>query len=132
MQRLIVLLGLTPIEKTQLANDLAVHLQQRGHTVRRVVPPSMAEDPAWLDEITQAAETVLIWNTPAETDLDQLATQLLSVEAHGVQPLTIALIDTRTCECFPALEEQLEQTADLTLRLPFDIEETLWSISAQL
>ena len=33
----------------------------------------------------------------------------------------IALIDNRTCDCFPHLRELLEATADLTLHAPFNI-----------
>ncbi len=132
MRHLIVLIGLAVIEKAQLARDLSDELQSQGHTVRIMDSSSTADDARLPDESRRAEESVLIWNTPAETDIDQLASRLITLEADGIRPLTIALLDNRTCECFPTVQDQLEQTADLTFHLPFELRDVLWSISTQL
>ncbi len=45
--------------------------------------------------------------------------------SHSVDVRILALVDDRTCDCFPHLRALLEDHADLTLRYPFAIEEAL-------
>jgi hypothetical protein len=134
MQKLIILIGLASVEKAQLARDLSVYLQGKGYSTRQLD----RDVDEFADSYTQTAtksstsEQIIIWNTPDDMEMDRLADVLPDVEAAGIEPFTVALLDTRTCDCFPTLREEMEQTADLTLFLPFELKEALWSISAQL
>ena len=58
-----------------------------------------------------------------ETIIDAL--DILQAAQPDSSSKLIALIDNRTCDCFPHLREMLEATADLTLRAPFSINEAL-------
>jgi hypothetical protein len=37
----------------------------------------------------------------------------------------LALIDLRTCDCFPTMRERLEAYADTVVMLPYNLEEVL-------
>lgn len=132
MQKWIALIGLNGTGKAQLAHDLSVYLHEQGYTTRRFDGTVARFEEAQMPPIIPTSDDILIWNTPAETDVEHLAALMVEVEAQSIQPLTIALLDTRTCDCFPTLREEMEQTADLTFWLPFDLKEALWKVSTAL
>jgi hypothetical protein len=132
MQKLITLVGLNTVAKAQLMRDLSAHFQEQGLTTQQFDGSVTRFADTNIQTSVKSDDQITIWNTPQNTEMERLSSVLLDQEAQGVQPLTIALLDTRTCDCFPTLREEMEQTADLTLSLPFDLKEALWKVSEQL
>jgi len=56
--------------------------------------------------------------------LDRLHEQHPTLEMH-----TIALIDLRTCDCFPNVREVLERHADTVIMLPYDLSEVVEALA---
>ena len=138
--RLIVLTGLVITEKQQLAVDLARHYQDQGEqavVLDNGVGITSADDVAihplksdldpLADKIAQlAADVVILAAHPGTSPQDLFATlDTLSVQQPDLQVRTLALIDTRTCDCFPHLREELEMHADVILNVPFSLDDAL-------
>jgi hypothetical protein len=143
--KLLVLAGLGAIEKMQLAVDLAQHWTDAGQSV--TVIDNIARlriDPVWLStetllrydgdivpmlpdfmaHITAAITLVALSENTAPDDLfvalDRLKEMRPNLAIH-----TVALLDLRTCDCFPALRETFEQYADAVLHAPFAVTDVL-------
>ena len=139
--QLLLLTGLVTVEKIDLTRQLAAHFAATGERV------------AVLDNISRlhidpndlpAAVSYQRINRPLDftADLSHLGadrvllalsetaepnhtfTALLDLPS-GVDVTTLALIDTRTCDCFPAMRATLEDYADLTVNLPYVIEDVI-------
>jgi hypothetical protein len=132
MQKLVVLIGLNTLAKAQLARDLSVYFQEQGYVTSQTDSALKPFADVYTQTPGKASEQIMIWATPENTEMERLVDILADVKWSGIEPLTIALLDTHTCDCFPRLREEMEATADLTLSMPFDTQEALWSISAQL
>jgi hypothetical protein len=102
--QLIVLTGLAVVEKQQLAQELASHFSA-------VIVDNLTALPS-------AAET-MIFVAPAQISPDDLYA-LLDTLPPGCEVLTVAVIDTRTCDCFPNLRNTLEQNADVVVNVGDD------------
>jgi len=136
-----LLTGLVSVEKIDLTIALARHFTAQGEQVTVIDNISrLAMDAATLpagvayqrinrllDFRTDLAEInadrVLIALSETAPP-DQTFTALLDLPTH-VQVQSLALIDTRTCDCFPAIRERLEAYADLTVAIPFDVQEVI-------
>ncbi|MAS36481.1 MAG: hypothetical protein CL610_20930 [Anaerolineaceae bacterium] len=136
--RLIVLAGLVSVEKTELAVMLAQYFVRRGQTVtlidnvsRTPMPPVEAvqqvrieDDPApvLLSTLENLTSDVVIFAASETVPPDVLFLLLDDVQqqlpALAVQ--TLALIDTRTCDCFPQFRVSLESYADGVINLPVE------------
>lgn len=118
--QLIALTGL--VNKRDVAERLAQALTHTGKTVTQV------ESSADLAAVVAAANTDVVLLSVAET-MHPDALMLLLDGLHDVRPdldiRQIALIDDRTCDCFPHVRELLEDYADMTLRYPYPVEEAL-------
>ena len=137
--KLIVLTGLVSIEKIQLAGELAqafphariidnvarlaMNSEAFAQPIERITGDILPELPVLLAE--QHEFTILA--VSEETNPHALFDTLEKIGA--MQPeleiITIALIDLRTCDCFPHLREALEQAADKSLLLPYNLSEVL-------
>ena len=140
--QLIVLTGLVITEKQQLACDLARHYQAQGEravVLDNGVGIASADDlrveplKGDLDQLAEkvaqlAAEVVVLAAHPGTSPQVLFATlDALSVQQPDLQVRTLVLIDTRTCDCFPHLREELEMHADVFLNVPFSLDDALKS-----
>jgi hypothetical protein len=140
---LIVFAGLASFEKAHLVAEVAESLAADGSdvviidnsdrhwpaatqdfdTIRMTGPLSagMFEAIARVD-----AEYVLLIVAESTTP-DALIDAVEMIRDHRISVYVrlLALVDDRTCDCFPALREQLEANADVTLRSPYRLEEAL-------
>lgn len=134
--RLIVLAGLVSVEKTELAARLAGHYTQAGLSVTLLDNGSrlpaqihgalrVGDLRAELLPLLQAVTSEVVILAASETLLPDDLFVLLSdmkQQLSGLTVQTIALIDTRTCDCFPQFRLSLEAEADVVIHLP-----ALWS-----
>lgn len=146
--KLIVLCGLVSVEKISLALHLSQALAQAGWRVtlldniaRLAISTEEAAVPLvrvsgdilpQLPALLRSDDSdVVIFTASEELTPDALFVALADLQAQldNLQVQTIAMIDLRTCDCFPHLREQFEQNADLVLHMPFVVEEVLQHVS---
>jgi hypothetical protein len=102
--------GLASVELIRLDGDLRDHLVEVVESMTSDVVLLAVSETARLDDLF-----VL---------LNDLRDQLPEVAVQ-----TLALIDTRTCDCFPQLREQLEDYADVVVNLPVGADEVMEYLS---
>lgn len=149
--QLIVLTGLVVVEKATLALELAQYHHHEGrttHIIDNMVRLPIAAEHATGDDITITrlqgdlthylhdaldhidAHTVIL--AVAETaHPDALFTLLDDVQYRrdDVQHMrTLALVDTRTCDCFPHVRDALETYADAVIMLPSTFDEVIGAL----
>lgn len=141
--KLIVLTGLVVIEKMQLAKELARHFEKQGKNVLildNIARLAMKHDNSHVaiqrivGDITVALKDTL-HNLDADIALLAVSEQVYPdnlfatlddlSDTLGIKILTLALIDLRTCDCFPTVRETLEQYADVSILLPYKMDEVL-------
>ncbi|RMF76865.1 MAG: hypothetical protein D6737_19385 [Chloroflexi bacterium] len=142
--KLFVLTGLVSIEKAQFAVDLARQTTRHYTTVAIIDNLSRASitqkfycgdiiritgdlSHNLADTILKTGAEVIVLAASETLRPDELLLTLDRVRDDMPQLAVqiIALIDDRTCECFPVVQEQLEQYADMTVRAPFDAHSVL-------
>lgn len=146
---MIVFTGLVVVEKQQLALDLAQHALEQGqrvaiidHMAYRRFPEEALPHVAYyrlegelddqllplLDAIDADRVFLLVSET---TPPDVLFAQLDALQANRpiVEVQTLALINTRTCDCFPHLREQLEMYADVVVNMPVQLADVLRQVT---
>ncbi|MDQ7026893.1 MAG: hypothetical protein Q9P44_15195 [Anaerolineae bacterium] len=140
--RLIVLTGLATIEKGALASDLADYFLQHGETVMVVdnitrqpiknlsVPPYRITGDIvtqLTDVLSTIASDIVLLAISEQVHPDKLwiALDNLTTQFDTIEIQTLALIDTRTCDCFPNVRESLESYADTVVMLPYNLDEVL-------
>ncbi|MCU0512139.1 MAG: hypothetical protein MUE40_06160 [Anaerolineae bacterium] len=138
---LVVLTGLVSIEKRDLALALAQSCLADGHRValidniaRLPVDPELTAGATLLrlqGDVTQylattlehvAADVVIL--AASETAHPEALFSALAALAEarpGLRVRTAALIDLRTCDCFPNVRQVLERYADVIVNLPCDV-----------
>jgi hypothetical protein len=139
--KLIILAGLVAIEKHDLAAELAAHYTQAGQCVtvidnveRLALQPdqlgygelvrlrgdALTQLPALLET---SEEDVLILTLSENVAPEQvyLMREYLNTQYAALDVHTVALIDLRTCDCFPQTRLEYEQTADIVVMLPYDL-----------
>jgi hypothetical protein len=136
--RVIVLAGLVSVEKIELAAVLAKRLIDAGQTVtvidhqsrmplhdvrfdgtlRARIDGDLQDGllPALTDAVSDAV-LLLVSETVPPDDLFTLLDDARRA-APALDVYTLALIDTRTCDCFPEFRVTLEAYADEVVRLP--------------
>jgi hypothetical protein len=141
---LIVLMGLMSIEKAELAALLANHVTASGRSaviidgvqrmnvdrewvalarlVRLGTDGGLAGLPAL---VSASSEEVAILAAPETAPPDAVFAALAALDRPGLTITTAALIDLRTCDCFPHLREELESSADVTVELPYALPDVL-------
>jgi hypothetical protein len=146
--KVIVMAGLVTVEKIELASELATAFKKQVQSV--VILDNIARlaiDQANFDvpvrriagDITIQLKDVL-YNLDADIVLLALSEQVhpddlfiaidsLSDTIREIDVRTLALIDVRTCDCFPHLRESLEQNADVSIHLPYKLDEVLTHVS---
>jgi hypothetical protein len=142
--KLIVLMGLMSIEKAELAALLANHVTgdgrsavifdgvQRLHIDRewvaaaRLVRLDTNHGLAGLPALVSASrEDVAILAAPETAPPDAVFAALVALDRPDLTITTAALIDLRTCDCFPHLREELESSTDVTLEIPYVLPDVL-------
>lgn len=143
---LIALLGLVSVEKAELAAQIANHVTDSGR--RAVVFDGGARlrvDSEWMaaarlvrlgtdglaqlpDLLAASAEDVAILAAPETAPTDAVFAALAALDRPGLTLTTAALIDLRTCDCFPNLREELEANADVTLAIPYAVPDALGAL----
>jgi hypothetical protein len=137
--RLIVLVGLVSVEKIQLTIELAKHFTSKRKTVTIVDNVSRlhieADAPLYRIEALSELNTVLrtikeqiILFAVSETVSPEMLLDTLD-ELTGIKITTLAMIDTRTCECFPNLRVAFEDYADVVVNVPYELSEVVWGLS---
>lgn len=140
-RELIALAGLTPVEKRQLALDLAAHHEAVGRSCaildsgqRLPVADQTSEfvvralpDPADLSATANALDAdCILWISSEQLSPDGLLLALDELSSDpGWKVRSVALIDTRTCDCFPQVRHALEAAADTVIMLPCTLDEVL-------
>jgi len=139
--QLIVLTGLVSIEKAQVAAQLARQYREQEQRVIVVdniarvpmdveafeTPPTRITGriscllPQVLDHTSADVAIIAASETDSPDDLFVALDGLRDTHPH-IHVKTIALIDTRTCDCFPQLRERYEMYADQVLNLPLEQE----------
>ena len=140
--KLFVLTGLVAVEKGHLAVELAQHFSQQEWsvivldnieriplntpevTVKRVEGDIL---PFLTDIVAEIDQDVVVLAVSEQTHPDALAVALDSIyhQFDTIAIATLALIDLRTCDCFPHVRERLEAHADVVIMLPYDLNEVL-------
>jgi hypothetical protein len=146
--KLIVLTGLVAVEKMQLAEELATHFEKQAakvHIIDNIARLSMKHDDfnvpvqrivgditIGLKDVLNNLDADIVLLAASEqvhpddlfTSLDALSDILLEIDIR-----TLALLDLRTCDCFPNLREALEQYADESIFIPYQMDEVLTYVS---
>ena len=146
--QLIVLAGLVAVEKRDLAHALARAFQQKGEAValidniarlsihaldpamhvQRVDGDSLPHLPALIDQQTSARVILALSEQTRPADLFVTLDEMRQRRAD-LDVRTLALIDLRTCDCFPGVREQLEAYADHVIMLPYQLDDVLALLS---
>lgn len=140
--KLIALTGLVFVEKIDLAKMLAERESKIGHSVtiidggdRMSIKPDTLPVPVVqlegdldhgvprLLRATEADTIILIVSEYLPPDLIFASLDALYGEFPNLELQMVALIDTRTCDCFPQVREQFESFADVVVQLPVIYEE---------
>jgi hypothetical protein len=137
-------MGLVSVEKAELAALAANHVTGSGR--RAVIFDGGARlrvDSEWvaaarlvrLDGLAQlpgllaaSDEDVAILAAPETAATDAVFAALAALERPGLTLTTAALIDLRTCDCFPNLRAELEASADVTLAIPYALPDALHAL----
>lgn len=147
--RLIVLAGLVSIEKIELAAALAQHFMQAGQSVTVMDNVSrLPLDDSRLDDVVAVRidgalgaqlipalsglpGDVVILAASETISPDELLLLLDDArrQISGLEVQMLALIDTRTCDCFPQFRVSLETYADGVVNLPAAINEVVEVLS---
>ncbi len=140
---LITLAGLVSVEKGELTIGLAQHFAQAGMAV--TVIDNIGRLPLDTKHLWQVDYVRLQTDLPAELPLvieqldsdvvllaanetiapDDLFVLLDDLQQPDLRLQTLALIDTRTCDCFPQVRENLETHADVVINLPATVAEVI-------
>ena len=141
--KLIVLTGLVVIEKINLTVELADFYLKQGQSVSivdniarlaidsevaPVMPIRINDDITQrMNIVAQQDSDVVLLAVSESTNPDTLFTslELLHDEIDNLEIYTMALIDLRTCDCFPNVRERLELYADQVVMMPYKLEEVL-------
>ncbi|MEM9951318.1 MAG: hypothetical protein AAF846_06955 [Chloroflexota bacterium] len=140
--KVIVLTGLVTVEKAQLSLDLANKAVANGLSVKMI--DNIARQPIVNNQhlIEQRTGDILpqlpavLANTDADVVIVALSEQThpeklfvtldaLTEQFTDSDIYSLALIDTRTCDCFPNVRQALEMYADATIMLPYQLDEVL-------
>lgn len=132
MRRIIALLGLVTVEKIDVAVRLAQHMP--GCTVIDNIA-RMGINPDLLPETVRYMRVTVDLSAQLATIVEHTEGDLLIAFSENEHPeasiaaldelsniTVIALIDERTCDCFPELGQMLKDYADITLYPPFNLD----------
>lgn len=139
--KVIILAGLVSAEKIELTRELAQYFADKNSVavidniarmpvdkIEKSIPVRRIEDNAIPELVNILQETVADFAIVALSEqahpeklfiaLDDLREQQSDWEIYS-----LALIDTRTCDCFPNVREALEMYADVSVMIPYQLEE---------
>lgn len=141
--KMIVLTGLVSIEKVQLTRDLVQYFANDKSiiiidNIARVAIDNLPDTVSikrYDGNITKKLSEI-VHEAPADIVIvaisEQAHPEKLFVALDDLQEqqsdweiYTLALIDTRTCDCFPNVREALELYADVSVMMPYELDEVL-------
>ena len=143
--KLIALAGLVSIEKINLTVELSQYFSEERHakvfvidTIKRMgissellgVPHQRITEPM-LDTLAERLQDIeadiVLWAVDETVSPEALFLALdgLYDTAPQIDVQTLALIDLRTCDCFPQTRKALEAYADVALLMPYDLEDII-------
>lgn len=141
--KVIVLTGLVSIEKAQLTGELANHFKadltvaiidnitrtainfaDDSLPVKRIEGDLIADLSQTVHNIT-ADVTIIAVSEQAHPEKLFVAIDDLREQQPDWEIYSLALIDTRTCDCFPNVREALELYADATVMIPYQLDGVL-------
>lgn len=128
MRRVIALLGLVTVEKIDVAIQLAhqfPHATLIDNINRMTINPQNLPDSSRYLRVTHDLNTTLMHTSGdliiAFSENDHPESQIALLDDLQKTDVTIiALIDNRTCDCFPELRQILHAYADIVLYPPFN------------
>jgi len=140
--KLLVLSGLVVVEKAKLAQELAQYFEARGQStliidnMARLPIDNQALHTLRLDDtlsdslpavLSQVDSEIAILAASERANPDHLFTtlELLYDQKDNFDYHSIALLDLRTCDCFPNLRERLEMYADTVVMLPYNLDDVI-------
>lgn len=145
---LIALTGLVSVEKIQLTIELAGYFNQQGKQVTVVDNIArLAIDPVHLSSTalirrdgdilndlnvllrTLESEQIEVIIFAASENASPEAMFAALADLSQVRVTTVAMIDVRTCDCFPNLRRALEDHADLVVNVPYEFSGVIWALS---
>lgn len=144
-KKIIVLTGLVSVEKVQLTSELASTFAETqrvtviDNMTRLAVDDDTLPDTISLvqhkgddmrtlhDVILQNQNDILIAAVSEQAHPEKLFVQIerLRDQLPHTDIYALAMIDTRTCDCFPNVRSALEMYADATLMMPYSLEEVI-------
>lgn len=146
--RVIVLTGLVSVEKAQLAQDLAHEFQAEqsvtiiDNIARLPIDTSLPAlikrfegdiVPQFAEIVSEAHSDILIIALSEQTHPEKLfvATDNLREANPDWQIYTLAMIDIRTCDCFPNVRQALEMYADISVMIPYQLDDIVTNVSTR-
>lgn len=139
--KVIILAGLVSVEKIELARELVQHFSAKNSVtvidniarmpvdkiekpipVRRIEGNPIPELVNILQE-TVADFVIVALSEQAHPEKLFIALDDLREQRSDWEIYSLALIDTRTCDCFPNVREALEMYADVSVMIPYQLEE---------
>ena len=144
--KLIALMGLVVVEKIEMLEALAQAAASRvvvidqtrrlhadparlsGAEYIRLGDDLAAELPPLLDDL-EADLLLLAVSETTPPDETFVLLDSLSASHPDLEIQTLALVDTRTCDCFPQTRQSLEASADTVVNLPADVEAILEALA---
>lgn len=146
--RVIVIAGLAVVEKVDLTVALARHFVARGQRVavidnggRFTIDADILPDDVILRHRSESVQSLSIpVYDDSETDVtlyiadetlhpDDLFIAVDEARSQGQIVDVVAVIDARTCDCFPQVRESLEMSADDVVHVPFNLKAVLEALS---
>lgn len=136
--RLIVLTGVASYPKTQIAQQIkarepqTIIIDNGEHLAFDGADICLESLGGGLADVLGGVDTALLIAAESINPEHLLALlDSLHDDYDDLHITTIAVIDDRTCACFPHLEDMLRGYADVTLEPPFDLdalwEDVLWT-----
>ncbi|MEL6407375.1 MAG: hypothetical protein AAFR81_23590 [Chloroflexota bacterium] len=149
MTKIIVLTGLVSVEKVALSQELATHFSAENTVTvidnmarlaldRDELPDSISlvrqvgDDMQALENaIRQAKGEVVLVAVTEQAHPEKLFVSIENLRERlpDASIFSLAMIDTRTCDCFPNVRAALEMYADMTVMMPYDVESVIDYVS---
>ena len=149
MTTIIMLTGLVSVEKVSLTKELATHFSAKqavtviDNVARLTLDADDLPDNVSLmrhagsdmqsleNAIGQVNSEVMIVAITEQAHPEKLFVSIENLRERlpDAAIFTLAMIDTRTCDCFPNVRAALEMYADVTVMMPYDVESVIDYVS---
>lgn len=140
--KVIVLAGLVSVEKIELTRELARHFRDKKSVsvIDNIARMPVSDiDEAFVQRIEgnvipdlsnilqETVSDVVIIALSEQNHPEKLFIALddLREQQSDWEIYSLAMIDTRTCDCFPNVREALEMYADVSVMIPYQLDEVV-------